>query len=224
MLRTVVVVSLVTVLACSNEPVAPPPPPPGVQLRIDPADATLNAGTSLDFAASVNGVEVPVSWSLDDAAAGSITSSGTFVHNYCFSSLIHARARLLSDPTVSAVARIQIAYNATAFVWLRGVQLNDGRPARVDSLAGAVRFIVGLDAKPYPCREVRKLRLIRLVNLDPVPLDSLLFSPPLETSADQAFAWQTTTVPNGSYSLSLVATREDGSVETGSFLVTVRNP
>ena len=226
MVRSEVGVALVlAVLACSTEPVAPPPPPPAaVQLRIDPPEAVLTAGTSLDFAAYLNGVEASVSWSIDDAAAGTITSSGTFAHNYCFSGPIFARARLLSDPTVSGSSRIQIAYSEAAFVWLRSIQLNNGDPALVDSLAGTVRFVAGLDAKPYQCRAVRKLRMTRLVNLDSVTLDSLLFDPPLTTLGQPAFSWQTTTVTNGRYTLSFVATREDGSVETSSFQVVVRNP
>jgi hypothetical protein len=223
--RSEVGVTLVlAVLACSTEPVAPPPPPPAVQLRIDPSEAVLTAGNSLHFAAYLNGVEASVSWSIDDAAAGTITSSGTFAHNYCFAGPIFARARLRSDPTVSASSRIQIAYSEGAFVGLRSIQLSNGEPALVDSLAGTVRFVVGVEAKPYQCRAVRKLRMTRLVNLDSVTLDSLLFDPPLETLGQPVLSWQTNTVTNGRYTLFFVATRQDGSVETSSFQVNVRNP
>lgn len=228
MVRSEVGVTLVlAALACSTEPVEPPPPPPPpvVQLRIDPSEPVLTAGTALHFTAVLpSGLPAAVSWSLDDATAGSITATGDFTHNFCFSGPIRVRARLLSDPAVSAAARIQIAYYATAFVWLSSVEQNNGQPALVDSLAGTVRFVVGLDAKPYQCRAVRKLRMTRLVNLDSVTLDSLLFDPPLETLGRPVFSWQTTTVANGRYTLFLVATRDDGSVETSSFQVNVRNP
>lgn len=217
---------LLAILACSTEPTGPPPPPPpAAQLHIEPSEIALTAGMSVHFAALLpSGLEVPASWSLDDPAAGSITANGDFTHNYCFSRSVLVRARLLSDPTVSGSGRIQIAYSEGAFVGLRSIELSNGQPARIDSLAGTVRFVVGLDAKPYSCRAVRKLRMTRLVNLDVVTLDSLLFDPPLETSGRPALFWQTTTVANGPYSLIFVATRDDGSVETSSFFVNVRNP
>lgn len=185
----------------------------------------LAAGTSFHFAAFLDsGIEAPVYWSLDDAAAGTITSDGTFTHNYCFSRSVLARARLVSDPSISATTRIQAAYQATAFIWLRSIELSNGQPASPDSLAGATRFLVGVDARPYPCRAVRKIRMSRLVNLDAVTVDSVLFDPPLETSGQQALSWQTATVANGRYVLNLIATRADGSTESSSFGVNVRNP
>jgi hypothetical protein len=224
--RSRMVPLVVAALACSTEPVeSPPPPPPVGQLRIDPAEPVLTAGTALHFTAFLpSGLEAAVSWSLDDANAGSITANGDFTHNFCFSGPVRVRARLLSDPTVSAANRIQIAYNASAFVWLSSILQNNGQAVPVDSLTGTVRFLVGLDAMPYRCRSVRMLRLMRLVNLDVVTVDSLVFDPPLETSAQEVLSWQTTLAGNGLYGLVLVATRGDGSVETRSFTVNVRNP
>jgi hypothetical protein len=219
-------VLLSSLTGCSTDPDAVVPPPPGAQLQIVPAQVTLGAGTSFQFTASLtSGNVAAVTWSLEEATAGSITADGRFTHAYCFSGPVHIRAQLESDPTRSATAVAQAVYNEAAYASVQALFLADGRPATVDSVAGTARVDARVDARPYTCRELTSLRLDALSGATVLPIDSATFAPPRSASTLLSLTWHTTTVPNGAYQLRLTARRSDGSstIEPGPS-IQVRNP
>lgn len=87
----------------------PPPPPPAIIVSVTPLSATVAAGGTLQLLAAVTGTtDTQVSWSVQDADAGSIGGDGVY-RAPAHVATVHVLARSHADPGLSATAVVTVS-------------------------------------------------------------------------------------------------------------------
>jgi hypothetical protein len=80
-----------------------------VSIAISPAQVTLNAGHSQQFTATVIGASDPsVTWSVQEAGGGSVTTSGLYTAPGTTTGTFHVIAASTVDPSKKASATVQV--------------------------------------------------------------------------------------------------------------------
>jgi hypothetical protein len=99
------------VFACGGGKSSPPPPPAplSISLAISPSGASLWTGGTQAFSATVTGsTNQAVTWSVVEAAGGSISAAGLYTAPGTAGSF-HVKAASVADPTKSAQAPVSVS-------------------------------------------------------------------------------------------------------------------
>jgi len=84
--------------------------PSGIAVSVSPGTPSLTVNSMLFFEAAVTGSpDTAVTWSLDEAGGGSVSTSGQYTAPGT-PGTFHVRATSLADPTVSAAATVTVSF------------------------------------------------------------------------------------------------------------------
>jgi hypothetical protein len=127
----------------SGSPVIPPPPPPAVSVSVTPGSTIAQAGTSVQFTATVNNsTNQGVTWSVNgvaggSATVGSISSSGLYTAPADLTETSDVQIKATAQASSSASANATVSAFAAPVI---GVRVADGAGEFFDRKTG-LKFV-----------------------------------------------------------------------------------